>query len=305
MVYLEDNVTPDVVFVVGGTKRLIWLWRLRNKGVPIVHRLDGMNWLHLKIQTSMKQWLLNETRNLLMQTIRSFFADAVIYQSKFVLDWWHRKGFFSRAMETVIHNGIDLDTFVPHARSPGAPVSLLCVEGNLDYSPYAIDLLNYLQDRLIEHSNYKSLILYGSFQDNRNRLRLSPQIDYRGVVTRSELPSVYKEAVYLSLDVNAACPNTVIEALACGIPVIGFDTGALRELVPSQAGAVVPYGSNPWNLDYPDFDALVVAAKRVLNGWERIAREARRVAEERYGLPYITQQYLSVINACYSLGRLK
>lgn len=297
IVYPEDNAKPDVVVVVGGTKRLIWLWQLKKNKVPILYRLDGMNWLHRKFRSRMRQWLLNESRNLLMQIIRSCFSDAVIYQSKFVLDWWHRKGFLTRARESVIHNGIDLDIFIPHGREPGAPISLLCVEGNLDYSPYAINLLNYLQDRLIGKSNYHSLILYGGFQDDRNRHRLSPQIDYRGVVERPKLPSIYKDAVYLSLDVHAACPNTVIEALACGIPVIGFETGALKELVPPQAGAVVPYGSNPWNLDCPDFDALVVAAKRMLDGWDRNAREARRVAEERYGLANMTHQYLSVINA--------
>lgn len=33
-------------------------------------------------------------------------------------------------------------------------------------------------------------------------------------------------SIYLSLDINPACPNTVIEALACGAPVVAFDTGS-------------------------------------------------------------------------------
>ena len=44
-------------------------------------------------------------------------------------------------------------------------------------------------------------------------------------------------------------PNSVIEALACGLPVVSFDTGALPELVTPGAGRVVAYGGDPWRLD--------------------------------------------------------
>ena len=46
VVYAQDRVVPDVVMVIGGTKRLGWLWRMKRKEVPIIHRLDGLAWLH-------------------------------------------------------------------------------------------------------------------------------------------------------------------------------------------------------------------------------------------------------------------
>ena len=59
-----------------------------------------------------------------------------------------------------------------------------------------------------------------------------------------------------SAEVNPPCPNSVIESLACGLPVIGFDSGSLKELVTDDAGCIVPYGSNPWKLETPDISAL-------------------------------------------------
>jgi hypothetical protein len=40
------------------------------------------------------------------------------------------------------------------------------------------------------------------------------------------------------------------------LPVIGFDTGSLSEIVDGDAGCLVPYGGNPWKLEKPDIPAL-------------------------------------------------
>ncbi len=69
----------------------------------------------------------------------------------------------------------------------------------------------------------------------------------------SAFPEIDRSAHMLfSADLNAACPNSVIEAMACGLPVAGFDTGALNELIVGDAGRLVPYGGDPWRLEKPD-----------------------------------------------------
>ena len=289
--YAGSNIRPDVVFVVGGTKRIIWLLRLKWKGVPIIHRLDGLAWLHRR-----KGWitfLYGEWGNFLFKFIHSFIATHVVYQSKFVNHWWDRSGWRKPKNYSIIYNGVDLEELKP-CSTPGSPIDLLCVEGTLDYSPYAIDLLNYLQSELIEKSDYRKLILYGGFQNPANERKLHPQIDYRGRVSRSKLPGIYKNAVYLSLDVNAACPNTVVEAMACGLPVVGYDTGALRELA-GNAGEVVEYGGDPWRRKMPDFRRL---KKRLLSAWieyEDISKRNLERARGSLNMPNMVNEYLTVI----------
>jgi glycosyltransferase involved in cell wall biosynthesis len=98
-----------------------------------------------------------------------------------------------------------------------------------------------------------------------------------------------------SADLNPACPNTVLEAMACGLPVVAFDTGALPELVQGEAGRLVPYGGDPWKLDPPDTEGLARAAAEVLADQARYRRGARARAERAFGLERMVQGYLEAL----------
>ncbi len=102
---------------------------------------------------------------------------------------------------------------------------------------------------------------------------------------REQIPQIDRSAHLLfSADINAACPNSVIEAMACGLPVVGFDTGALNELVLGDSGRIVAYGGDVWKLDHPDIDALAKAAVEILNDQLRFRSAARAQAESALGL---------------------
>jgi glycosyltransferase involved in cell wall biosynthesis len=87
----------------------------------------------------------------------------------------------------------------------------------------------------------------------------------------------------------------VIEALACGLPVAAFDTGALKELVRGDAGRLVPYGGDPWRLDRPDLPALARASAEILQDQPRFRKAARAQAESALGLDQMVAGYLSVL----------
>ncbi|TLX75667.1 glycosyltransferase family 4 protein [Labilibacter sediminis] len=294
VVYPEDNILPDAVLVVGGTKKLGWLLKLKFKKVPIVYRLDGMSWLHREPGNSFNKRFTAEVGNALMNIIRTFFASHIVYQSVFVEKWWKKSGWRSKQDYSIIRNGVDTELFQP--RSEEKPeLCLLCIEGNIDYTPFAFDLLNKLQEKLIGDTKLKSLVIYGSFDNPENKKKLSPNIDYRGSISNDKIFEVYKNSIFLSLDINAACPNTVIESLASGIPVIGFDTGALKELV-EDAGSIVDYGGDPWKIETPDMDGLVDGAIQVKKNWEHYSEKARSRAIENFNIDDVVNKYLAIIN---------
>jgi glycosyltransferase involved in cell wall biosynthesis len=98
-----------------------------------------------------------------------------------------------------------------------------------------------------------------------------------------------------SADLNAACPNSVIEALACGLPVLAFATGSLPEIISGDSGLVVPYGSNYWNLENPDIAGLAKGAVEILTHQEKYRAPARSRAEEAFGLSRMVEQYISAL----------
>jgi len=295
IVYPEDNIVPNVVLILGGTKKIQWLWSLKKKNIPIYFRLGGINWLYKHKGLSKKERWVHDFRLKLTPFVQSYFGSGIIYQSNFAKEWLIKtKQSTIHRTSTIIYNGVDTSMFIPHNNKTGDK-SLLCVEGHLDYTPYAIDLLNYLQKELIEKSDFKSLKLYGGFEDPKNRDKLLPEIDYRGKAKRDEMPKVYKDSVFLSLDINATCPNTVIEAMSSGLPVIGFDTGALKELIGEEAGILTPYGSNPWLLKNPNLKSLKTDANKVLHNYKHFSLNARKKAVDKFDFRDVVNQYITFI----------
>ena len=94
---------------------------------------------------------------------------------------------------------------------------------------------------------------------------------------------------------TGSCPNSTIEALACGLPVVAFDTGSLPELVTGEAGRVVPYGGDPWELEPADVAGLAGGAVEVLANQERFRKGARQRAEEAFGLERMVTGYVECL----------
>jgi glycosyltransferase involved in cell wall biosynthesis len=121
-------------------------------------------------------------------------------------------------------------------------------------------------------------------------------ITWLGLLPPDEIPAVDRSAHLLfSADLNPACPNSVIEALACGTPVLAFATGALPELVTAQSGRLVDYGGDPWRLDPPNLPGLAEAAFQLLADQPRYRLGARRRAEEGFSLDCMVDRYLEVL----------
>jgi glycosyltransferase involved in cell wall biosynthesis len=88
----------------------------------------------------------------------------------------------------------------------------------------------------------------------------------------------------------------VVEALACGLPVVAFDTGALPEMVAGDAGRVAAYGGDPWELEPPDIPALAVASAEILKDQDKFRKAARKRAEEAFSLEQMVDKYLEALS---------
>ena len=305
----DPDQPADAILVLAGTRNLLPLWRARSRGQRIVQRLDGINWVHRKRNTGVKHYLRAEYGNFILSLIRSRIATNIIYQSEFSRTWWENWYGKTRVPYAIVHNGVDLNTYsvgqngTSHSQGvlPYPPYKLLIVEGSLGGGydmglDNAIHLAEILQEK---HKLPMELIVVGKITDDiRKRVKANTHIsiNWVGVVPRERIPEIDRSAHLLfSADLNAACPNSVIEALACGLPVAAFDTGALNELVIGDAGRVVPYGGDPWKIEQPDVPALADAAVELLQNQGRFRKAARDHAEKALGLDKMVDEYLKIL----------
>src|SRR5690606_16565277 len=98
----------DAVLVIAGTRFLLDLKRARQRGIRIVQRLDGINWVQRVKWSGLKYTVRAEYGNFMLALIRNRFADKVIYQSQFIRQWWEDWYGVAKVPATVIINGVDL-----------------------------------------------------------------------------------------------------------------------------------------------------------------------------------------------------
>jgi glycosyltransferase involved in cell wall biosynthesis len=291
----------DALLLTSTTRDLSGLLRLRHRGLRIVQRLDGINWIHRRLWTGPRHFLRAEYGNWLLAFLRSRVVTQVVYQSRFVRSWWTDQFGLENVPSVVIHNGVDLSTYTPdgeHQR-PTDRIRLLLVEGRLQ-GGYETGLATALG--LAEQLKTLfplELMVVGRLSrrlqtDTQEKSRVP--IHWVGLVPWDHIPHIDRSAHLLySADINAACPNSVIEALACGLPVVGFSTGALPELITADAGRLVSYGGNPWRLEKPDLPALSKAASEILQNNAPFREAARRRAKEAFGLDEMVDRYLDIL----------
>jgi glycosyltransferase involved in cell wall biosynthesis len=291
----------DAILVLAGTKNLLPLWKARRQGKRIVHRLDGINWVHRARWAGLRYTIRAVYGNANISFIRANFADHVIYQSQFIKSWWEDWYGNARVPSSVILNGVDLKGYTPdglHER-PSQHIRLLVVEGSLagglDSGLYqAINLAN-----ILSHRFRIELFIVGrvdSHTQNKLKHQNAFRIKFMNTVPREHIPWLMRSSHLLfSAEVNPPCPNSVIEALSCGLPVIGFDTGSLSELVQGDAGCLVPYGGNQWKLEKPDISTLANATVDVLEDQARFRNSARKRAESVFSLDKMLDEYLKVL----------
>ncbi|PWH12469.1 MAG: hypothetical protein DDG60_13180 [Anaerolineae bacterium] len=291
----------QAVLVIGGTRDLAALYYAKRHGARIVQRLDGINWIHRKRPVSLKHSLRAEYGNFVLSLIRRFLTDRLVYQSEFARLWWDD---WFGALEkpfSVVHNGVDLDVYKPVGSVECTSYRVLVVEGSLG-GGYEGGLENAI--RLVEAASSLvtrplELVVVGEVSQALRAVysaKSAVPIRWVGVVERQAIPALMNDAHALfSADVHPACPNSVIEALACGLPVVAYDTGSLAELVTPEAGVVAPYGANPWNLEPPHVVPLAHGLVHVLENQPKFRAGARARAETAFDVQTMMQKYLDAL----------
>ena len=118
-----------------------------------------------------------------------------------------------------------------------------------------------------------------------DELRLRGKVHLLGGYAQRDAPGVFRRAhLLLHTKVKDPCPTLVVEAMACGLPVVHPASGGTVELVGDEGGIGVPH-PDTWEKDEPPGpEAMADAVERVLSNLPAYAAAARARAVERFSL---------------------
>ena len=104
-------------------------------------------------------------------------------------------------------------------------------------------------------------------------------VTFSGTYTQEKAPWLFREAdVLVHLQVNDSCPRLVVEAMACGVPVVYSATGGTPELVGEEAGYGIPGDEDFETIRPPSGEDVADGLVHVLARHGTFARMARQRA---------------------------
>jgi glycosyltransferase involved in cell wall biosynthesis len=214
-------------------------------------------------------------------------ADHILYQSDFCrrsADEWIGAACGSW---DVLYNAVDVERFRPAESSQvGGPVLLL---GGDQSQRYRLELGVRTLAALLPAQPEAQLIVTGSLsapiEPLVSELGVAGHVHAVGRYTQRDAPALFRRAhLLLHTKVNDPCPSVVLEAMACGLPVVHPESGGVPELVGAEAGIAVAHEAS-WERDTPPTaEALADAAIRVLGDLPRFSAAARTRAVDRFAL---------------------
>ena len=251
----------------------------RRRGAPVVVNQDGVAY---------PGWAGDRVDELNRPLRKALFAaDHIVYQSEF--SRLSASLFLGEpeASWEILPNAVDVDRFTPAEASPSdGPVLLL---GGDQTQVYRLELALRTLAALTPSQPEAQLLVTGRLVSEVaplvEKLGLHGRVHLLGEYEQREAPSIFRRAhLLLHTKGKDPCPTLVVEAMACGLPVVHPASGGTVELVGDEAGIGVSHPET-WDQDVPPEPAeLAHAVDRVLGDLPRYSAAARARAVERFSL---------------------
>ncbi|MCD7972074.1 MAG: glycosyltransferase family 4 protein [Candidatus Azobacteroides sp.] len=133
------------------------------------------------------------------------------------------------------------------------------------------------------------IMIFGAMENNFPGLSGFVIHSMNFIKDTTKLIQLYNAAdIYITSSLEDNLPNTIMEALACGVPCIGFNTGGISEMIDHK--------ENGYLADYKSAQDLAKGIAWCLEEADlnKLSENARRKVLENYQEEYIAEKYLAL-----------
>ena len=229
-------------------------------------------------------------------------ADYIFYQSKFCKESaWHFLGKTTARFE-VLYNPVNTVFFAPaHVKKKNGGGPIIIIAGSHLYNYRVTTAVDTLRNLCIDFPSSKLIIAgrfrWGASEESAqaeirkyvSECNMNDKVEWVGAYNQLQAPDLFRRAeILLHTTYNDACPRLVVEAMACGLPVVYSASGGVPELIGEYAGVGVPAPSD-WKMQHPPRVKDVADATRKIYGhYAEYSFEARKRAVEKFDVkPWI------------------
>lgn len=260
--------------------------RLRDAGIPLVLNQNGVfypGWYP-------RDW---QRENARMAHVHAA-ADHVFYQSDFCRRCAEQFLGPRTGPSEILFNAVDTGHFTPRPPvAAGTPFTFL-VTGKFGAST-AYRLSSSIAGLAAARASGLNvrLRIAGLLDDGVDvaarrqveRLGLADSVVFLGSYNGAQAPNIYRAAdAYLMTKHNDPCPNAVLEAMACGLPILYSSSGGVPEQVGPAAGIGLPVPETFEEDVAPEPNAIAEGMAQIMRGWDAMAAAAQARAVEQFDL---------------------
>lgn len=258
--------SPDVADVIANHATLLE----ERSGIPMVSHCHGMYWSDY----NWPSWADTTNKEVIEAMVR---ADAVTAPSHWVAEAISRGMLVS---PHVVHHGVDTNLWRP-GESSGFVIWNKAREDAVSNPAHMQELANIAKD-------VQFVSTFGVPTSNVKVTGSLSQIQMRAILPRAD---IYLATVRETFGIGT------LEALSCGVPVVGWDYGGQKEIIINgETGYLVKYG---------DYKALAEALYQCMTERDRLSANARDDAMNRWQWRDKVEKYADLYKSLYGASQVK
>jgi len=275
-----------------GGAEVVWLFKLLHPKTKLIIQYH-MDVAGLTPLAKILSWPANIIRTPLLKQ-----ADLIVSASLDYIKNSSIKNFYAKHAEKFVEIPFSIDTkkFKPgnEIKNPNTPKNILFV-GGLDQAHYfkGVDVLLRAVAKLENINWHLNIVgtgnLQTSYENLATELNIKNQVNFLGKIGDDELISIYQKAnlfVLPSINSNEAFGIVLIEALACGVPVVASDLPGVRSVFNETCGLTAKPNNE---------QDLKNKISTILNNddlQKKMSVAARKLAEEKYSEEKVKEEFL-------------